>query len=172
MFEIIARFLIYASSVFISCKYATGYWVVGPVFGLAVVCWDSDNLKKFVAPKHGAYFAASTLIYALVYFIASKNWNRGSDLADSLFGSLPIAIVTGSFLLPLAHKLFLGAKVKTLVRTIPLLIFSYYVLAMVSLANDTWHLGWDFKFLFLNIGIWQGIYLYTLYAGPHLEEAR
>lgn len=159
MFENSVRFLVYALSVFISCKYAAGYWVVGPAFGFAVVCWDSRIFKKFVPLKHGAYLAASTLIYALVYTIASQDWRRGSELADSLFGSLPIAIVAGSILLPLAHKLFLTAKTKALAETIPLLILSYYILLIISLADDTWHLGWDFNYLYLNIGIWQVIYL-------------
>ena len=163
MFEKIVRFLIYASSVFISCKYAAGYWVVGPVFGLAVVCWDSNNLRNFAADRHIAFLAASSLIYALVFHISSQNWGRGSDLSDSLYGSLPIAVITGSILLPVAHKVLLRTGSKALTRTIPRLIASYYFIALVSLANDAWKLGWNINFLFLSLGAWQGIYLYSFF---------
>ncbi len=164
MFESIVRFLIYASSVFISCKYANGHWVVGPIFGLAVVCWDSKNFRNFVVAKHIAFLAASSLIYALVFRISSQNWGRGSDLADSLYGSLPIAVITGSVLLPTAHKVLLKVGSKALARTIPLLILSYYLIAFVSLANDAWKLGWPINFLFLSVGAWQGIYLYSFFS--------
>ncbi len=165
MFESVVRFLIYACSVYISCQYVNDYWVVGPVFGLAVIGWDSNNFKSFVAIKHIAYLAASSLIYALVFHISSQNWNRGSDFSDSLYGSLPIAVVTGSVLLPLAHKVLLKAKPEVLARTIPPLIFSYYVVAFVSLANDTWGWGWSMNFLLLSLGAWQGIYLYSFFDG-------
>jgi hypothetical protein len=164
MLEKIARFLILASSVFISAKYADNYWIVGPVFGLAVICWDSNNFKNFVAAKHLAFLVASTLIYALVFHISSQNWNRGSDWQDSFFGSLPAAVVIGSVLLPWAHRIFLSARIAIVRKVICLLIGSYYVTASISLANDQWGFGWKINFLFLMIALWQAIYLYTLFA--------
>ena len=163
MFEKIIRFLIYACSVFVSSKYANDYWVVGPVFGLAVVCWDSNNFRSFTAAKHLAFLAASTLIYALVFHISSQNWGHGSDFSDSLFGPLPVAVITGSILLPVAHTIFLKASTKKVARTIPLLVLSYYLVSFVSLANDTWKLGWVINFLFVSIGAWQGAYLYSFF---------
>ncbi len=165
MFEKLVRFLIYVSSVFISSKYANDHWVVGPVFGLAVITWDSNTFRNFAAARHVAYLAASTLIYALVFHISSQNWNHGSDLLDSLIGSLPIAIITGSILLPVAHKLFLSASSKAVGRTIPLLIMSYYLVAFISLANDACHLEWHINFLSVSIGAWQAVYLYSLNPG-------
>jgi len=164
MIEGMARFLIYACSVFISSKYANGYWVVGPVFGLAVVCWDSGNFRNFAAARHAVFLAASSLIYALVFWISSQNWNRGSDLLDSLFGSLPIAVITGSVLLPAAHRVFLKTGRKAFARTAPLLILSYYIIASISLAKDALRWEWDVNFLLLLIGAWQGIYLYSLFS--------
>ncbi len=161
--EIASRFIIYACSVFISSKYASGYWVVGSVFGMAVVCWDSSNLKSFSAVKHLAFLAASTLIYALVFHISRQNWNRGPDFIESLVGSLPIAVVTGSVLLPAAHQLFLRSNSKAFARTVPLLIASHYLVTFISLANDTWQLGWDINFLLVSIAAWQGIYLYSFF---------
>ncbi len=164
MLEQVARFLIYASSVFISCKYANSYWVIGPVFGLAVICWDSRNFRNFAAVKHVAFLISSTMIYALVFFVSSQNWNHGSDFTDSFFGSLPIAVITGSILLPLAHKFLLKTGTKILFRTMPLLILSYYCVAAFSLANDAWKWGFQINFLFLTIGLWQGFYLYSFFS--------
>ena len=41
--EILFRLVVYAVSVWVSNKYADGYWVVGPVFGLAVVSYDMKS---------------------------------------------------------------------------------------------------------------------------------
>jgi hypothetical protein len=164
MIENVIRFVIYACSAFVSCKYFNSHWIVGPVFGLAVVGWDSKNFRDLSAIKHLAFLAASSLIYALVFTISSQNWNRGSDLYDSLFGSLPIAVITGSILLPTAHKLLLKIETKKLARTVPLLILSYYVIAFFSLANDTWKWGLQINFLVVSITAWQGIYLYSFFV--------
>ena len=164
MIENLIRFAIYVCSAFVSCKYFNGHWIVGPVFGLAVVGWDSKNFRDLSAAKHLAFLAASSLIYALVFQISTQNWNHGSDLYDSLFGSLPIAVITGSILLPAAHKALLKAETKKSVRTIPLLILSYYVIAFFSLGNDTWKWGLQINFLLLSISAWQGIYLYSFFT--------
>ncbi len=161
--DMLIRFVIYACSVFISCHYVNNHWVVGPVFGLAVISWDSETFRAFAAKKHLAFVAASSLVWALVYTIASQNWNRGNDLADSLYGSLPIAVVVGSVLLSLAHRTLLGAAAKTTVRTTGLLVLSYYVIALFSLANDSLKWGLHMNFLLMSLGAWQGAYLYSFF---------
>ncbi len=161
--ELFFRLVVFAASAWISVKYAVGYWVVGPVFGLAVVCWDSNTFKKFVAAKHLSFLAASTLIYALVYHISTLNWDHGSDFLDSIIGSLPIAVVLGSVLLPLAHKFLFSSSFKRVARLIILLILSFYIITLFSFAND--HFEWSLKINFLAIAItvWQGLYLYFLF---------
>ena len=161
--EISVRLIIYVCSVLISFKYAGGYWVVGPVFGLAVVCWDSNTFRSFAAKKHLAFLAASSLIYALVYHISRQNWNHGSDFMDSVAGSLPVAVITGSILLPLAHKVFLSAGWKAVRQTIPLLVASYYLVTAVSWAKDVSGVTWDINFLMVAIAAWQGAYLYSFF---------
>ncbi len=161
--EMLARFAIYACSVYISCHYVNGPWIVGPVFGLAVISWDSNSFRGFAAKKHLAFTAASSLIWALVYTISSQNWNRGSDFADSLYGSLPIAVVAGSVLLPLTHRILLGASFRTTARTISYLVLSYYFVAFFSLANDSFGWGMRLNFLLMSLGAWQGAYLYSFF---------
>jgi hypothetical protein len=164
MFERVVHLLIYASSVYISSKYANGYWVVGPVFGLAVISWDSDTFRKFVAAKHIAYLAASSLIYALVYHISRQNWNRGSDLMDSVAGSLAVGVIVGSALLPFAHQIFLSANLKTARKAFLLLVAAYYIVTAVSWANDEMNWGLRINFLTVMIAAWQGAYLYAFFG--------
>ncbi len=159
MLQRIVRFVIYASSVLISAKYADSYWVVGPLFGLVVVVFHSANLKPLFKPKDISFLIASTLIYAIVFHISSQNWNYGSDLADSLYGSFPIAIITGSVLLPLAHKMIYGASVKTFKSAVIALIVSYYIVVLISILRDLLTPGMHLNFLLLFIGAWQAAYL-------------
>jgi hypothetical protein len=157
-FENLVRLIVYICSVLISAEHAPGSWVVGPVFGLAVVTWHSRSFKSFSTGKHAAFVAASTLIYALVYEISSKNWNRGSDTLDALVGSLPVAIAVGSLLLPQAHRLLLGVDGKKALMTTAALIGSYYVITAIYLILPTFSIN----YLFLYIAAWQGVYLYML----------
>jgi hypothetical protein len=64
--EVLFRLLVYVVSVWVSNKYADGYWVVGPVFGAAVVSFDLKGFKNLNLVKHGLFIALSTLIYALL----------------------------------------------------------------------------------------------------------
>lgn len=163
MLNQLAQILLYVASVLISVKYAGGYWVVGPVFGLAVIGWDSDTFCKINAARHLPFLAASTLIYALVYHVSSQRWGNGSDLAESLYGPLPIAVIIGSVLLPVAHEFFLKATDRNFARVIPLLIFSHYLVSMLSFANEHMNFGINFNYLLATIALWQGIYLYCLF---------
>ncbi len=164
MLQKIVRFVIYASSVLISAKYAAGYWVVGPVFGLAVVAYRSQDLKKLFKPKDISFLIASTLIYAFVYHISSQNWNYGSDLADSLYGSFPIAVITGSVLLPLAHQMIFGANAKTFKKAVVALIASYYLVTLVSMLRDVLTPGLSLNLMLLLVGAWQGTYLCIFFS--------
>ena len=154
------KFAVFAASASISVKYAAGYWVVGPVFGLAVVSWDSNTFKNIVAVKHLSFLAASTLIYALVYRISTLNLNHASDFLDSTIGSLPIAVIVGSILLPLTHKMLFSKSLKSTVRVILCLILSFYAITLISFFND--HYGWGLRinFLAVSVTVWQGLYLY------------
>lgn len=164
MQEQIVRFLVYAASVFISWKFADGYWVVGPVFGLAVVAWSAKSPQDIKAPKHIGFIVASTLIYALVFKISSIHMDLGSDLLESLFGSMAIAIIVGSFLLPAAHMVFFKVNEKTFANTVLILVLSYYFVVGVSCMRDAWGAGWPINILFLLVAIWQGVYLYSFFG--------
>lgn len=157
------KFFAYVAGVAASCHYADGPWVVGPAFALVVIAWDSNLFRAFSLPKHLGFAAASTLIYALVFEISSQNWTQGSDLAASLYGSLPVAIIVGSTLLPFAHRYLLKVSEKLVAQTIPLLIFSYYLVAFVSFTNDHWNLDLSINFLYIMIAVWQGAYLHFMF---------
>ena len=104
MTSILFRWIVYGVSAWVSVKYADGYWVVGPVFGAAVISYDSDSFRKLVVGRHLAFFIASTLIYALVYRISIGPWEFHSDFLNYFAGPFPSAVVTGSVLLPIAHR--------------------------------------------------------------------
>ena len=160
----IARFLVYTASVFISWKFADGYWVVGPVFGLAVVVWDSKSLKDLQTRPHVAFIIASTLIYALVFKISSQRLDLGSEFLESLFGSFAISIIIGSLLLPLAHKIFFKTNEKMFMNTVFLLILSYYFVVLMSLIHDMSGHNLPINMLFLLVALWQGVYLYSFFS--------
>ena len=162
--EILFRFLVYAVSAWVSSKYADGYWIVGPVFGMAVVSFDIKSLKNLDLFKHAAFVAASTLIYALVYRISRLEWGNNSDLFEYFIGSFPAAIVTGSVLMSVAHLMFFNKSKETMIRAIAGLIVSFYLLTFVIYFNDKSHLGWQVHWITVMIAVWQGMYLYIFFS--------
>ncbi len=161
--ELFFKLVVFAASVWISVKYAVGYWVVGPVFGLAVISWDSNTFKNVIAAKHLSFLAASTLIYALVYHVSTFNWGRGSDFLDSMIGSLPIAVMIGSVLLSLAHRALFSAPLRVTLRVMASLILSFYAITLLSFGNDHFEWGLKINFLAISITVWQGLYLYFFF---------
>ena len=162
--EILFRFLVYAASVWISNKYADGTWVVGPVFGMAVVSFDIKSLKNLDLFRHAAFLGASTLIYALVYRISRLEWGGNSDLFNYFIGSFPAAIVTGSVLMSVAHSVFFNKSKETMVRAIAGIILSFYLLTFLMYFNEKSRLGWQVQWITVMIATWQGMYLYIFFS--------
>ncbi len=156
--------LVYVVSVWVSSKYADSYWIVGSVFGAAVVSWDSNNFKNLVALKHLSFLVVSTLIYALVYHISRQNWAEG-DVAQMLIGPLPVAVAVGSVLLPLAQKFLFAETAKQPIPITLSLLVSFYVVSLISFFNDRLSFAPHVNFLLISIAVWQGLYLYLFYKG-------
>ena len=158
----IVAILAYAASVFISHKYAAGYWVVGPVFALALFIANFESVRKKVSPNHLLFLAASTLVYALVYWISDKGWKFHSDTADMLFGALSGGVVVGSLMLPFLHSMLLGADAKSSQSTALSLIGAWYAVLLLAWIDDAVKFKPDINYILIAIAVWQGIYLYRL----------
>ena len=161
--EKIIPLLAWGISVFISHKYAARYWVVGPVFAAALLAAHFDQIRKKISLRHFGLVIASTLIYALVFWISDKGWKFRQDWLDMLAGSLTAGVLLGSLLLPAAHALLFGIDLKTVRSVFLWLIASWYLVILISLASEAlgFRTGVVDYFLFA-IAAWQGIYMKRL----------
>ena len=164
LMEILFRLLVFAASAWVSNKYADGYWVVGPVFGMAVVSYDMKSFRDLNIFKHAFFIAVSTLVYALVYRISRLEWGNGTDLFDYFIGSFPAAIVTGSALMAVAHTVFFNKSKEVMVRAIAAMVVTFYLLVFFMYFNEKSHLGLRFQWIAFMITVWQGTYLYTFFS--------
>ena len=111
--------------------------------------------------------AASTLIYALVFWISSGKWSWPNDLMNYFFGPFQVAVVVGSLLLPFTHRVLFQRPAPLAWKTALLLIASFYAVTLISFINDKhplgFHeqafLGFHLNFITLSIAIWQWLYL-------------
>lgn len=158
----IIPWLAYGASVFVSRKFCEGYWVVGPVFGTAVLLAHFESIRKKFSPNHLLFVAASALIYALVFWISDKGWKFQQDWLDRLAGSLSGGVVVGSLLMPFVHAILLGADPKSAQSASVSLIGSWYAVVFLSWLDEILHIKFRMDYLFLAIALWQGLYLYRL----------
>ena len=156
----VVKTLGFAASVTLSTKYADGYWVVGSVFGLVVLLWDSENWKSFLSVKRSIFLGFSIGIYALVYFISRRNWDFG-EFVNFFIGPFQVAILFGSVAMPLTHRFLLSGSGALKVST--LLITAFYIITFISFLNDYLRLNFHVNFLFIYVALWQGIYLKIFY---------
>lgn len=162
MMKKVVPILAYAASVFVSHKYAAGYWVVGPVFALALMIANLEAVRKKISPNHLLFIAASTLTYALVYWISDRGWKFQNDMLDMLFGSMSGGVVVGSLLLPFLHAMLLGEDAKSAQSAAVALIASWYVVLVLAWVDDLIKFRYDVNYILIAIAVWQGIYLYRL----------
>src|SRR3989338_1410747 len=161
--ELLFRLLVYAASVWVSNKYADGYWVVGPVFGAAGVSFDLKGFKDLDLVKHAFFIALSTLIYALVYRISRLEWGSDTDLFHYFIGSFPAAIVTGSVLMSVLHTIVFNKSKEAMARAIAFLVGSYYTVTLAMYINEKSQLGFHIQWIAVLIAAWQGLYLYAFF---------
>ncbi len=155
-------FLAYAASVFVSHRFLTEYWVVGPVFGVALLLANPERVFKKLSFQHLLFLGASTLIYALVLWISNHGWKFREEGIDMLFGSTSAAIAVGSLLLPSVHALLFGTDFKT-VRSVSLaLILSWYGTLLLSWLDETIGIKPPIDYSLVALALWQGIYLKRL----------
>ena len=163
MMEMVLRVVVYAASVWLSQKYADGYWVVGPAFGLAVAIFAWMSSKDRDAKKCVVFVAASTLIYALVYWLSRLDWRNNSDLFEYFLGPLPAGVITGSMLLPAAHARIFKTPHLLAAKTALGLIISFYIITLLGYLDDKVGFGMNIPWLSVMIAVWQGIYLYLFF---------
>jgi len=155
-------FLIYAASVFVSHRFLTEYWVVGPVFGAALLLANSEQVFKKLSFQHFLFLGASTLIYALVLWISNHGWKFKEDWIDMLFGSTTAAIAVGSLLLPSIHALLFGTDFKAVRSVSVALILSWYGTLLLSWLHETIGIKLHIDYSLVAVALWQGIYLKRL----------
>ncbi len=158
----IIPFVAYLLSVFVSHRFVTGYWVVGLVFAAAVFAVHYEKVFKKFSVRHWGFAIASTLIYALVYWMADKGWKFRNDWLDMLAGSLTGGVVVGSFLMPSVHAVIFGIDFKTVRSTFLWLVASWYFALFFSWLWQTSGLKPNLDFSLFAIALWQGIYLKRL----------
>ena len=78
--------------------------MTGPVFGLVVLIWDSEMPGDIFRLKNVPFLTASTLIYACVFWIASRDFGYNSTFWEIFTGSSSWGVLLGSLLMPQAHR--------------------------------------------------------------------
>ena len=144
----------------ISTKYCGQDWVVGPVFGLTAIIWQTSF--KGLNQKHFLFLGASTLIYAAVSRISSL-WEFKSDLANMVFGSFSLAVVFGSVTLPFALKSIFPETKKRFKKVVISLIVSYYIIvAVASFFSNVLNMK-TINFVNIMIVVWQALFFYLFF---------
>ena len=158
----VVRAAAYLIGAWISQKYAAGYWVTGPVFGLVVLIWDSEMPGDIFRLKNVPFLTASTLVYACVFWIASRDFGYNSTFWEIFTGSSSWGVLLGSLLMPQAHRIFLGNGSRVRAASIQLVI-SFYLVTGVSKIAEHFSLGSGVNFIGIAVFVWQGIYLANFY---------
>jgi len=141
--------------VYFSYEMIDNHWFVGPIFGAVVLFWYWTLIPEPKIPGSICFFLTSTAIYALVLELTQR------DLPNAgIFQFLDPAIITGTILLPVAHKLFLGgswAKTAVAIPGIYLICFGG-----AQLSNFL-SLGAPYSSFVNSMSFWQGAYLIFMF---------
>lgn len=154
------RALVFLAGAYFSFQKVDDFWFVGPIFGAVVLIWEWSFKEKLDLAKAVGFFAASTLIYALVYRISKIDMPK----IDKLFDSVYCAVIVGSFLMPVAYKLFFGGSLKKTLIAIPAIYAIFYLSSLVfpDVQKPAGNI--------INIvTFWQGAYLFLL-CSPFLNR--
>lgn len=154
----IVRAVSYLIGAWISQRYAAGYWVVGPVFGLVVLIWDSEMPGDLFRLKNVPFLTASTLIYACVFWIASRDFGYNSTFWEIFTGSASWGVLLGSLLMPQVHRAVFGKGERAGALTVQL-ILSFYLVTAVSKLADHFGYGNGVNYIAIAVFVWQGLYL-------------
>lgn len=152
----------YILSVLISWKFCAGYWVVGPVFWLALLAANYGHICQRFSPRHLALGFASTLVYALIYWMANNTWQFRREWVDMLAGGLTAGVILGSILMPSIQALLFGMDFKTAGAVSLALILSWYGVNFISWVDEAIGVKPDIDYGLIAIALWQGIYLRRL----------
>jgi len=157
----IARLASYAVGAFLSAKLCAGYWYVGPIFGAVVLVWCFGLKGRPGLLRFFLFFLCSTLLYALVFFIANI---RQPPWMFEPFDMVAVAISAGSILLPISHALLLGGHWRSAAITSILLIVSYFAVYSLFFFLEKIGLPTNSYSMYLLVYFWQGIYLVRFFS--------
>lgn len=141
-----AKIFIFFIGAYFSYKHCASYWVVGPIFGVVVIVWNARSLPELTKAQNLAFLFCSTVIYALVYWIASRNSDRGFF----------VAVAVGAVLLPVAHKIYFSVSWKRTLIVIPCLYGLWYGIG--SLIAQL-HFEGTMETIVNYVSIWQVLYI-------------
>jgi hypothetical protein len=143
-------------------------WAIGALFGLAVLAWGFlPDLRPQTIVRGAAFVAAAAIVNEIVFQIAVwgsfhlPQWDARVPIAP-----VPAAVLTGTVLLPLAHRLLLGTTWRRLAVAVPGIGLT--CAACIVFASRVIH---------LNMGtlavVWQWAYLmFLLGATAPADEPR
>lgn len=152
-FVFLGKVIVFLAGAYFSGQYLNSYWYIGPIFGVVVLVWNTTSLRELLRLRNCAFLLASTLIYALVSQLLSREFS--------------LAVAIGTVLLPLAHMLFLRVHWKRTLVAIPCIYGSWYLLNIViyTLSGENAPLVGAFVNM---VSSWQAAYL--LYMFTPLER--
>src|SRR3990167_4995111 len=140
----------YIACVVISRKFADAYWVVGAVFAITCLVVSHRGItKKMFSLKSGFFILISTLIYALVFWIAKHGWQFKQDFLDMLFGSLTVGVILGSILMPLFHGILYALNERMIRKVFFPLVASWYAVNLMAFLDDVLNLPGNVDYLLI-----------------------
>lgn len=139
----------------VSYKYMAGYWVIGPVFGAVVLFWYADSPQKAASLKVPSFFLASTLIWALVFWMSGKEKISHQDIL--------VPVAAGSVLLPLAHMFFLNASLRRTLIAVPVIYGVFFVSYRLTEYFHTVDRGVLIQYSLNVVVAWQAAYLACMF---------
>ena len=153
---LILRILFFVVGTIVSYIYAPKYWIVGPIFGAVVLFWHWSLTQKPRLISYVGFFLASTLIYALVIKISTFRIPE-----TGLLGIFMPWLVTGTALLPIAHKYFLKISWQRVLVT----IVAVYAVSFGggTLLNHADLYSNPLRYFVNVVMLWQGTYLLCMF---------
>ncbi|MBI4388068.1 MAG: hypothetical protein HY582_03390 [Candidatus Omnitrophica bacterium] len=151
----------------ISTKYCGQDWVVGPVFGVTAIIWQTGlkNLNR----KHLLFLGLSTLIYAAVSKVSSL-WEFKSDFANTFVGSFSLAVIFGSVALPFALQAVFPETKKQFKKVVISLVACYFVITGVAYFFTNVLEVKGINFVDIMIVVWQALFLYLFFWRKSASE--
>ena len=150
-----------AVSIWISSRYIETHWVVGPVFGISYLAANADKLKKNLWLKYLLFLTASTLTYAVVYWITRSESLFKNKILDDWFDEYSTGVLFGTLTLPFLQGILFSIPFSIVWRSWLWLFGSWYV-TLSFIGNVSLPDGITVNGFHIALAFWQGLYFYLL----------